>query len=272
VVTRHPLRHGLAELVAYLQLAGEWPKTAVDDEVQEQVSWQLETGVMRQATLPRIILLRIDDECCLIPTSNHSARPTHELSSVVVPLLKGVLYQEENPGLWGSLLNLQASVRDYVAVLGLELMLDEAEGYAFLRSRQDDDEDSQAAIPRLVARRQLSYPVSLLLALLRKKLAEFDASGGDTRLILSRDEVVELIRIFLPCRQQRGETHRPGRCHLNKIAELGFIRRLRGQGQMIEVRRIIKAFVDAQWLADFDQRLAEYRQQLDGGMEGDEDG
>lgn len=58
VVIRHPLRHGLAELVAYLQLAGEWPKTAVDDEVQEQVSWQLETGVMRQATLPRIILLR----------------------------------------------------------------------------------------------------------------------------------------------------------------------------------------------------------------------
>ncbi|OPY10490.1 MAG: hypothetical protein A4E69_03344 [Syntrophus sp. PtaB.Bin138] len=58
VVTRHPLRHGLAELVAYLQLAGEWPKTAVDDEVQEQVSWQMETGVMRRATLPRIILLR----------------------------------------------------------------------------------------------------------------------------------------------------------------------------------------------------------------------
>ena len=49
---------------------------------------------------------------------------------------------------------------------------------------------------------------------------------------------------------------------LNKIAELGFIRRLRGQGQTIEVRRIIKAFVDAQWLANFDERLAEYRQQL----------
>jgi flagellar motility protein MotE (MotC chaperone) len=58
VVTRHPLRNGLAELVAYLQLAGEWPKKAVDDEVQEQVSWQLKTGVMRKATLPRIILLK----------------------------------------------------------------------------------------------------------------------------------------------------------------------------------------------------------------------
>ena len=58
VVTHHPLRHGLAELVAYLQLAGEWPKTAVDDEVQEQVSWKMDTGVMRKATLPRIILLK----------------------------------------------------------------------------------------------------------------------------------------------------------------------------------------------------------------------
>ena len=58
VLARHPLRHGLAELLAYLQLAGDWPKTAVDDQVQEQVSWQMESGVMRRAILPRIILLR----------------------------------------------------------------------------------------------------------------------------------------------------------------------------------------------------------------------
>jgi hypothetical protein len=45
------------------------------------------------------------------------------------------------------------------------------------------------------------------------------------------------------------------------VAELGFVRRLRGEPQMIEVRRIIKAFIDAQWLADFDQRLAAYREQ-----------
>jgi hypothetical protein len=198
---------------------------------------------------------------------SHSARPPDELSIVVVPLLKGVLYQEDNPGLWGSLLKLQASVRDYVAVLGLELMLDEAEGYAYLRSRQDGDDDGQAVMPRLVARRQLSYPVSLLLALLRKRLAEFDAGGGDTRLILSRDEVVELIRIFLPAGSNEVKLIDQVDITLNKIAELGFIRRLRGQGQMIEVRRIIKAFVDAQWLADFDQRLAEYRRQLAGQQE-----
>ena len=205
-------------------------------------------------------------------TSSHGLRPPNELSSVVVPLLKGVLYREDNPGLWDALVHLQASVRDYVAILGLELMLDEAEGYAFLRSRQSEDEDGQSAIPRLVARRQLSYPVSLLLVLLRKKLAEFDAGGGDTRLILSRDEVVELIRIFLPAGSNEVKLIDQVDGTLNKIAEMGFIRRLRGQGQMIEVRRIIKAFVDAQWLADFDERLAEYRQQLAGTRAGGENG
>ena len=58
VVSRHPLRHGLAELVAYLQLAGEWPGTAVDENLQEQVSWRSESGALRRATLPRIIFLR----------------------------------------------------------------------------------------------------------------------------------------------------------------------------------------------------------------------
>lgn len=117
-------------------------------------------------------------------------------------------------------------------------------------------------MPRLVTRRQLSYPVSLLLALLRKKLAEFDASGSDTRLILSRDEVVDLIRIFLPTSSNEVKLIDQVDTHLNKITQLGFTRRLRGQGQTFEVRRIIKAFIDAQWLADFDQRLAEYQQHL----------
>ncbi|MBN1907791.1 MAG: DUF4194 domain-containing protein [Deltaproteobacteria bacterium] len=186
--------------------------------------------------------------------------PNNEISSALVHLLKGVVYQEENPGLWSSLLSKQARIRDYVSVIGLELMLDESEGYAFLRSVQEISDDT-TSIPRLIARRQLSYPVSLLLALLRKKLAELDAGGNDTRLILSRDEVAELIRIFLPTGSNEAKLIDQIDSTLNKIAELGFIRRLRGEGQMIEVRRIIKAFVDAQWLADFDQRLYEYRQQ-----------
>jgi hypothetical protein len=195
--------------------------------------------------------------------------PNGELSSVVIPLLKGVLYQEDNTVLWGSLMNLQAGVRDYVAVLGLELMLDEAEGYAYLRSRQDAEEEGSASVPRLVARRQLSYPVSLMLALLRKKLAEADA-GGDARLVISRDEAAELIRIFLPPGSNEVKLIDQVDTILNRIAELGFIRRLKGQGGTIEVRRILKAFIDAQWLSDFDRHLAEYRSRYSQAPEGDD--
>ena len=194
----------------------------------------------------------------------------HNLSEVVVPLLKGVLYMEDNPAQWNALLDLQFRVRDYVAVLGLELMLDEAEGYAYLRSIPEDEDPDSPKRPRLVVRRQLSFPVSLLLALLRKKLAEFDARGGDTRLILSRDEVVELIRVFLP--EGTNETRLIDQVgtHLNKVADLGFVRRLRGQADTFEVRRILKAFVDAQWLKEFDQRLADYRQHLTQTGEGND--
>jgi hypothetical protein len=185
----------------------------------------------------------------------------HALSVVVIKLLKGVLYQEEDLATWSALLRVQPRVQDHVAVLGLQLVVDEAEGHAYLRSRQDEETAEAAGLPHLVTRRPLSYPVSLLLALLRRKLLEFDAAAGETRLILSRDEVVEMIRLFLPAGANEARLIDQVDATLNKVAELGFVRRLRGEPPMIEVRRIIKAFIDAQWLADFDQRLAAYREQ-----------
>ena len=190
--------------------------------------------------------------------------PTAELSAVLIPLLKGVSYRADDAAHWSALLQLQGRVRDHVAVLGLELILDEAEGYAFLRSRPEPEDEAAPKLPRLVARRPLSFPVSLLLALLRKKLAEFDAAGADTRLILSREQVVELLRVFLPEGSNEARLIDQVDAHLNRVVDLGFVRRLRGQDGLFEVQRILKAFVDAQWLAEFDARLATYRAQLEG--------
>ena len=67
---------------------------------------------------------------------------------------------------------LRAGITDHVAVNGLILIIDEPEGYAYLRARPETEGDEGAKIPRLMSRRSLSLPVSLLLALLRKKLAE----------------------------------------------------------------------------------------------------
>ena len=58
VIARHPLRQGLAELLTYLQLVGDWSHAAVDDEHQDLIEWQTEQGTIRRARLPRIIFLR----------------------------------------------------------------------------------------------------------------------------------------------------------------------------------------------------------------------
>ncbi len=184
-----------------------------------------------------------------------------ELSVAVVNLLKGPIYRDTHERPWALLLAHRSEVADYVALLGLQVNVDEAEGYAYLRSRPSDDEAGD--IPRLVARRPLSFPVSMLLALLRKRLAEFDASSSDTRLVLSRDQIVEMLRLYLPESTNEARLVDNIETHINRVVEMSFLRKLRGQDDLYEVRRIIKAYVDGQWLSDFDAQLEAYVDELD---------
>src|SRR5215470_6291302 len=187
---------------------------------------------------------------------------TDALSVVVVSLMKGIADRESDPVLWQSLIGIQARVRDYVACLGLDLVLDEAEGYAYLRQRPAEEGE----LPRLVPRRQLGYQVSLMLALLRKKLAEFDATSGEPRLILGRNDIVEMMRLFLAETANQVRLNDRIGASINHVVDMGFLRRLRGTNDRFEVRRILKAFVDAQWLADFDRRLAAYQSHSSSGQ------
>ncbi len=58
LIEARPLLHGLAELVAYLQLATETFKAVVDEEVTEVIIWENTQGYMKQARLPRVIFVR----------------------------------------------------------------------------------------------------------------------------------------------------------------------------------------------------------------------
>lgn len=189
-----------------------------------------------------------------------------ELSVAVVNLLRGPVYRDTHERPWSALLAHRGAVADHVAVLGLQVHVDEAEGYAYLRSRPADEDTED--IPRLVARRPLPFHVSLLLALLRKRLAEFDASSSDTRLVLSRDQIVEMLRLYLPESTNEARLVDNIDRYIERVVEMGFLRRLRGQDDLLEVRRIIKAYVDGQWLHDFDTRLDEYLAELSGEGEG----
>jgi hypothetical protein len=189
-----------------------------------------------------------------------------DLPLAVTQLMKGVVYRDSHDRAWRSLLELQPQARDYVDVLGLQVVIDEAEGYAFLRQRAADPEDSDP-LPRLIPRRALSFHVSLLLALLRKKLAEFDAQGSETRLMLTREQINEMVLVFLPETSNEARLTDQIDAHINKAVELGFLRPAKNSEQVYEVRRILKAFVDGQWLADFDARLAGYAAVLEGEVQ-----
>lgn len=196
-----------------------------------------------------------------------TAQTPASLSTLAITLLKGVIYRDEDEGAWGHLLHLQNQVRDYVSVLGLVLIINPAEGYAYLRSVPDTEEEDAAAprMPRLIARRPLSFHVSLLLALLRQKLLQFDAIGGETHLILSRDEIAYMLQTFLP--ESSNEVRQLGQIetYIRRVAELGFLRLIPPTSPEApnatphyEVRRILKAYIDADWLATLDERLEAY--------------
>lgn len=183
---------------------------------------------------------------------------TPQLGPVVVKLMRGVVYRDQHEAVWQDLMTLQAQVIDYVRVIGLALEVDEAEGYAFLKQDDASDDDGRK-LPRLIQRRPLSYPVSLLCILLRKKLVEADAGGGDVRVVLTRDQIVEMMRVFLPDQANEARLVDKINTHINKVVELGFLRRHSGENRIYEVRRIIKAMVNADWLAQMDQILKAYR-------------
>ena len=96
-----------------------------------------------------------------------------------------------------------------------------------------------------------------------------DEANGQIRMRVAHGHV-ELVRVFLPDGPNEAKLIDQLESTINKVIDLGFLRKLKPAGGAsagpanYEVQRILKAFVDAQWLADFDERLAAYQQQLIG--------
>ncbi len=182
-----------------------------------------------------------------------------ELSPVVIQLFRGPVYRDAHEALWEPLLKQRAQIADYVAVLGLRVEVDETHGYAYLASLPETDET--AALPRLIKRHKLPFHTSLLLALLRKRLAEFDTDATQGQLVVSVDQITEMMRLYLPDATNETKIQRDIDININRVKELGFLRPLRNTSDQFEVRQIIRAFIDGQFLSDLDTQLDVY---LDG--------
>jgi hypothetical protein len=180
-------------------------------------------------------------------------------SRTVVALMKSHVNKSRDPEIRDALVEQRFQIDDYVGKIGLEVILNDIDGYAYLKQRSYDSGEEE--IPRIIPRHQLSYPVSLLLVLLRKRLLEFDADAENARLILTRDQIAEIVRIYMKDSANEakivGEIDR----HLSRLHDMGFIRRLpekEGIETRYEVERILCSVVNSEWLRDFDTTLDRY--------------
>ncbi len=179
-----------------------------------------------------------------------------EIRIATICLFKGILYRDGNPKIWADMLKNIVSLENYFQIVGLRVYVDEAEGYAYLKQDVRDEENSDT--PTLIRKQQLSYHLSLMCVLLRKKLVEQDASGSEFRLVLSREEIMEMMLVYSSGFSNEAKTVKQIQADINKLCDYGLLRELKGEEDRFEVMRIIKSFVDADWLVEFNQKLEEY--------------
>jgi hypothetical protein len=181
---------------------------------------------------------------------------SYPYSQTVISLLKGIVYDTSHD-IWKELLKYENEIKNYFEIMNLNVFIDTSEGYAFLRQNEPEDEDNPGNLPRLIDQRQLSYPVTLLLVLLRKTLLEVDATGGETRVILEKEKIRDMFKIFLPETSNEAKTTDKIDEHINKVVEYGFLRKLKNQNQF-EINRVLKAKISADTLQYIEEVLKKY--------------
>ena len=175
----------------------------------------------------------------------------------IIYLFKGVLYNT-NEAVWKSLIQYQNDIKSYFSVVGIDLIINQSEGFAFLKQREIVEETT-IHFPKLIEKRQLSYPVSLLCILLRKKLLDFDNTGEESRLILSKEQIVELILSFLPDNtSNEKKVIDKIDLHIKRLIELGFLRELKNEQERYEVSRILIAYLPVEELQNVLDKLKDY--------------
>lgn len=182
------------------------------------------------------------------------------ISTLLITLARGVIFADDGAKQWNALMRYQNQVRQQAAMWNLALHLDPAEGYAFFRNTSQEGEGDD--LPRLMPRRQLNFHTSLLLALLRRRMVEFDTSNESQRLVFSHEEITTMMLTFQPNNPDQAKLVESTETAIIKVVEMGFLNKIKAtykdQPPAYEVRRILKAFIDAQWLNEFDAKLAEY--------------
>lgn len=169
-----------------------------------------------------------------------------ESSIAAVHLLQGVVYHDDCR-IWELVLAHQTRLGSYFGRIGLRLVVDMPEGFAFLRQLEDDEIDhvhGYDKLPKLFHKKRLSYDATLVCVLLREELRRFEEEEVDNaKCVIATDELFEQWKSFFPAVQDELRLRRALEAALTTMEELKFIRVFAKDPQEWELRRILKARV-----------------------------
>jgi hypothetical protein len=176
---------------------------------------------------------------------------TSGYSLSLIILLKGILYNHQKAA-WENLLQYEPEIKKYFSAIGLDVYIDKSEGYAYL---QQIEYEVETELPKLAEKRQLNFFTSLLCLVLRKYLLEQDAQGGSVRAIITQQDIIQRTRSFLPSTLDEVKQQDKIITTINKVIDMGFIRKLEDAENNYEIHRIIKGFVNANVIDDMLMKL-----------------
>lgn len=187
-------------------------------------------------------------------------------AAAVRKLLKGVVYHDDITA-WQQIRDYEYPIREYLSQIGLGMHLDEIGNFAYLYD--DSRDDNQGSLPALTSRRNLSFPDTLLLVLLRERLDEHEMRDLDgVSLILSDDDLLDMIQVFMQDYGDARKIETNTATSVNRLVRYGFLTK-RSDG-CYTVRPLIRAKINADELQGIKARLVSYVGQ-DGEMDGDDD-
>jgi len=196
--------------------------------------------------------------------SNESLPKYSEWHLAAVHLLQGVVYADD-VRVWETILASQQPLTSYFARLGLLLVIDEAESLAYLRQMTEDEmPEGYEHLPKLFRKSRLSYDATLLCVLLREELRRFEEDDvHNERCVVEIASLFGQWRTFFPAQHDEVRHHREFGALLNKLGELGYVRKFSEEPEAWEIRRILKARLPASELENLKQQLQEAVQRRD---------
>ncbi|WP_406657486.1 DUF4194 domain-containing protein [Methanolobus sp. ZRKC2] len=180
----------------------------------------------------------------------------------VIKLLKGNVFKDDEVT-WENIVQHKPVLKEYFANIGIELIIHEDDGYAFLRQRSNDERTEQA-LPSLISKKQLSYHETLLCVFLVEQLYEDQQETSDRSpfCTIDRKTIISIMKPYMEKSSDGAKTDKKIDILINKVKKYGFLRELRTEKDTFEIRSILFALIDNEILHVIKDKLLEHKNEI----------